>query len=74
MEDLEREIRERLPALTPSQLRQVLNVIRPMTGEGVQGTPGYDRARFAGIWTKEEADEIERAIEEQCERVQPYGT
>ncbi|QNL50595.1 hypothetical protein H8S90_03025 [Olivibacter sp. SDN3] len=26
---------------------------------------------FSGIWSKEEADEIERAIEESCETINP---
>jgi len=26
---------------------------------------------FSGIWTKEEAEEIERAIEESCETINP---
>ena len=35
------------------------------------GVPGRDLLRFAGIWTAEEADEVRRAIEEECEKVDP---
>jgi len=73
MADLEREIQDRLPALTPHQQRHVLNHVRTLLGEPVVGTPGHELLRFAGIWTEEEADEIKRTIEEHCERVDPNG-
>jgi hypothetical protein len=74
MTELEREIHERIAALSPKQQRAVLNHVRAQMGEPVPGTPGDALDRFFGIWTDEEADEIMRAIEEGCERVEPYGS
>jgi len=36
-----------------------------------EGTPGKDLLRFAGILDEEGAREIERVIDEGCERVDP---
>jgi hypothetical protein len=35
------------------------------------GTPGRDLLKFAGTMTSEEADEMMKAIEEECERIDP---
>jgi hypothetical protein len=73
MAELEREIHERISALTPGQQRRVLEYIDTLAGERPRGVPGHTLERFAGIWTKEEADEVMRVIEEHCERVDPNG-
>lgn len=36
-----------------------------------KGTPGKDLLRFAGTISAEDADEMMRAIEEGCERIEP---
>ena len=69
----EREIQERLAALTPAEQERVLGYIREISGEPLRGEPGRNLLRFAGIWTDEEAEEISRAIEEGCEKVDPDG-
>ncbi len=69
----EKEIQERLAALTPAEQERVLGYIRQLSGEPPRGEPGRNLLRFAGIWTEEEADEISRAIEEGCEKVDPDG-
>ncbi|HEX8455058.1 MAG TPA: hypothetical protein VF647_23470 [Longimicrobium sp.] len=69
----EKEIHERLAALTPAEQDRVLGYIRQISGEPIGLKPGSDLLRFAGIWTDEEADEISRAIEEGCERVDLAG-
>jgi hypothetical protein len=69
----EKEIQERLAALTPEEQDRVLDYVRELSGEPRRGEPGRNLLRFAGIWTEEEADEISRAIEDGCEKVNPDG-
>jgi len=69
----EKEIQERLAALTPDEQERVLGYIREISGKPRELKPGSDLLRFAGIWTEEEADEISKAIEEGCERVDLEG-
>jgi hypothetical protein len=69
----EREIQERLAALSPAEQERVLGYIREVGGERPELKPGRDLLRFAGIWTEEEAEEISKAIEEGCEKVDPDG-
>lgn len=69
----EQEIQERLAALTPAEQERVLKYLRGLSGEPPRGVPGRELLRFAGIWTREEADEVRRVIEEECERVSPDG-
>ena len=70
----EQEIHEQIAALAPAEQDRVLEVIPEIRGEPVRGEkPGRDLLRFAGIWTEEEAEEISRAIEEGCEKVDPDG-
>lgn len=40
-------------------------------GLGIARKPLHDFSEFSGILTAEEAAEIERAIEEDCERIDP---
>ncbi|HEX8213341.1 MAG TPA: hypothetical protein VF584_24415 [Longimicrobium sp.] len=69
MKTQEKEIHERLAALTPADQDRVLGYIRQISGEPLRGEPGHNLLRFAGIWTDEEADAVSRAIEEGCETV-----
>jgi len=69
----EKEIHERLAALTPAEQDRVLGYIREINAEPPALKPGSDLLRFAGIWTEEEAEEISKAIEEGCEKVDLDG-
>lgn len=62
----EKEIQERMAALTPDEQERVLG---DTSGEPLRGEPGHNLLRFAGIWTDEEADQVSRAIEEGCETI-----
>ncbi|HEX6747691.1 MAG TPA: hypothetical protein VF092_10410 [Longimicrobium sp.] len=69
MSALEEEIAERLKKLRPEQREQVLEYTRSLGKKPLQGTPSEALRPFLGIWSAEEADEIERYIKETCERV-----
>ncbi|CAA9352911.1 MAG: hypothetical protein AVDCRST_MAG68-3790 [uncultured Gemmatimonadetes bacterium] len=68
MAEFVREIQERLPALTPNQQRDVLNHIRALIGEPVQGTPGKEAVKNLPRFTEEEARDMREALAE-CRRV-----
>lgn len=67
---LEREILEELKSLTPEQQRRVLDLARSLSARP-RGVSGKELLRFAGIFSPEEGEAIERAIEEGCERIDP---
>jgi len=68
-----KEVHERLTGLTPMEQERVPDDVRASSAEPVRGEPGRNLLRFAGIWTEEEAEEISRAIEEGCEKVDLDG-
>lgn len=69
MSALEDEVTERLKRLSPEKREQVLEYTRTLGKKPEQGAPSEVLRPFLGIWSPEEADAIERAIEEACERV-----
>jgi hypothetical protein len=71
MSALEEEILERLKALRPEEREQVLEYARSLGDSPRKGVPGTVLRPFFGIWSEEEAEEIQRAINEACERVDP---
>lgn len=73
MSALEEEINELLKKLTPEQREQVLEFTRMLGKQPVQGAPSEVLRPFFGIWSKEEGEEIQRAIDEACGRVDPNG-
>lgn len=68
MAELEREIQERIPALTPKQQREVLNYMRTLLGEPVQGMSGKEFVENLPRITEEEARSMREALAE-CRRV-----
>ncbi|MDO3642615.1 hypothetical protein [Mucilaginibacter sp. L3T2-6] len=42
-----------------------------ISGKGKEYTKKFDIKAFSGIWTKEEADEIEKIISASCETIHP---
>lgn len=70
---LQREIFESLEPLDPAQQRRVLEFAKSLKQSTVQGTPGKDLLRFAGTLDDGDADEMLRAIQDGCEKVDPHG-
>jgi hypothetical protein len=71
MSALEEEIHDRLKKLRPEQREQVLEYTRSLGHKPLRGTPSEALRPFLGIWSDEDAEEVKRAIEEACERVDP---
>jgi hypothetical protein len=70
---LEQQLRDSLAALAPEQQRQVLEYARSLGAAPRQGVPGETLLRFAGTMSREDAAELARAVEEDCEVVDPHG-
>jgi hypothetical protein len=70
---LERELRDSLAALAPEQQRQVLEYARSLGAAPRRGVPGEALLRFAGTLSREDAAELARAVEEDCEVVDPHS-
>jgi hypothetical protein len=68
---IKQEILKELDRLSPELQRQVLDFVRALSPSVPEGVPGKELLRFAGILTPEEAELMEQAIEEGCERVEP---
>ncbi|HEX8831106.1 MAG TPA: hypothetical protein VF705_08085 [Longimicrobium sp.] len=68
MAELEGEITERISLLTPGQQRQVLNHIRRLLGEPIQGMSGKEFVENLPRITEEEARNMREALAE-CRRV-----
>ncbi len=67
---IKQEIVKELDRLTPELQLQVLTFVRKLRfSPADEGVSGKELLRFAGILTLEEAEMMERAIEESCERV-----
>jgi hypothetical protein len=65
----DRLVRE-IDSLTEPQLAKLLNTVDSLKVGRPQGLSGAEVVRrFAGILTPEEADAMEAAIEEACERI-----
>lgn len=60
--------------LTPTQQKYVLGVVESLSGTVTPpGVPGRDLQHLAGLFTPEDAAEMMRVIEEDCERIDPDG-
>ena len=70
---LDQELRDCLAALEPEQQRQVLEYARSLGAAPRRGVPGKTLRRFAGTLAAEDAAEIARAVEEDCEAIDPHG-
>lgn len=61
---------EELESLSEQQLQEVLADVRKKKHELPQGMSGEEFVRrFAGLFSKEDAEGMMRAIEEDCERI-----
>ncbi|WP_273699162.1 hypothetical protein [Syntrophothermus sp.] len=68
---LTEELLRELTRLSPEMQQLVLDFARRLASFPQEGVSGNDLIRFAGILSPDEAGEIERAIEEGCEQVDP---
>ena len=65
------KIINRLDALTVEQQQKILEIMESMDARPPVGVPGSSLLHYAGTLSKEEADEMMRVIEEECERIDP---
>ena len=63
------EIVERLDKLNPWQQKQILNYVLSFLGEPIRGTPGKELLKFVGLFPPEDLEQIKRAIEEDCGKI-----
>ena len=68
---LQTELLKHLAQLPASTQQQVLDYARSLAVSAPQGVPTKGILSLAGCMTREEADEMLRAIEEDCERIDP---
>ena len=73
MATLDRELRDRIAALRPVQKQQVLEYVRELERAAPGLKPGTALLRFGGTIPSDVLDEMERLIEEDCERIDPDG-
>jgi len=72
------EATARMQTLSPVQQQEVLDFIQSRQASSLQaktppGVPGRDLLHLAGLFSKEDAEEMMRVIEEDCERIDPDG-
>lgn len=67
----EREISFHLHKLSPEQQMRVLAFVRTLAEEKPSGVPGRELLRFSGAIDPDDLNEMERAITEGCEQVDP---
>jgi hypothetical protein len=70
---IEQELRDSLSQLAPEQQNQVLAYARSLVAGSRQGAPGSALLRFAGVMSREDAAALARAIEQDCEGIDPHG-
>ncbi|MEA2574737.1 MAG: hypothetical protein QOH93_2035 [Chloroflexia bacterium] len=67
--DVRDEIVSHLDKFTVEQQQKVLQIVRSMASDVPVGVPGNRLLHYAGTLSKEEAEEMMRVIEEECERI-----
>jgi hypothetical protein len=63
------EVVEKLTRLPENLQRKVLHYVDTLAAARPRGVPGKDLLRFAGVISKEDAEEMRSAIEAGCEQV-----
>ena len=66
---LHREIFEQLGRLPVDQQRRVLEFVRTLASGEAVGVPGKEILRFAGMFDTADLKEMEKVIQEECERI-----
>ncbi len=69
--ELAKEVLDTITRLPEAQQLHVLEFARSLQAEAPEGEPGTEYLQFAGLFPPEVCDEMERAIEEGCERINP---
>lgn len=72
MIEVERELQERIAALSPAKQRQVLDYLRELNGEAPRGVSGKEWLQGIPRISEEFAQELRDALAE-CRRVDPNG-
>lgn len=67
--EITEQILKELARLSPQAQQLILNFARRLGPFPQNGVPGKDLVQFSGVLSRDEADEMERAIEEGCEQV-----
>lgn len=71
---LEETLHAKVRTLTPAQQQYVLGVVESLGRTATPpGVPGRNLQHLFGLFSKEDADEMMRVIEEDCERIDPDG-
>lgn len=70
---VKKAILDDLERLGAEKQQQAQTLVHGLLGTPPPGTPGRDLLRFAGSLDEKSAQEILKAIEEGCERVDPDG-
>jgi hypothetical protein len=70
---LREELLQPVSRLSPQKQQRVLQFAAAWSGSGVPGAPGSGLLALAGVMSREEADEMLRAIAEDCGRIDPNG-
>lgn len=73
-DDVERMIRKESEASQLSLNKTIINMLKRAVNAGESGKPrkkklNHSFDKYFGTWTKEEADEFDRIIEETCEQI-----
>jgi hypothetical protein len=68
---LQNELIKEMEQLPPNLQRKVVEYAHSLKKPLPEGTPGKDLLKFAGILSREEAEEMLKVIEEDCERIDP---
>ncbi len=67
------ELIRQLEALPLEQQRQVVEFARHLTASSPRGVPGAELLRFANTLPADQADELSRAVDQGCGRVDTDG-
>jgi hypothetical protein len=70
---LQNELIKEVEQLPPALQRKVVEYAHSLKSTTPEGTPGRELLRFAGIMSKEDAEEMMKIIEEGCEQINYEG-
>lgn len=73
MATVDRELNERITALSARDKRRVLEYVRGLELPPPNLKPGTDLLRFGGSIPREVLDEMQKLLEEDCEKINRGG-
>lgn len=68
---IQNELLKEVEQLPPPLQQKVVDFARSLAQSRPRGTPGKQLLKFAGILTPEEGEAMMKAIEEDCEQIDP---